>query len=110
MIAGSVKPSGAWNTVKRSCTVWSQRSASTSMLGLPMRCCVRGVPFFFSSRRRHTRYWRDWSSDVCSSDLARVEVDRAIALERAEAGELAVDGKADELHGSWPPDRSSGQL
>src|SRR5438445_3722898 len=25
--------------------------------------------FFFSSRRRHTRYWRDWSSDVCSSDL-----------------------------------------
>src|SRR3712207_333933 len=30
-------------------------------------CC--GVVFFFSSRRRHTRYWRDWSSDVCSSDL-----------------------------------------
>src|SRR3712207_7222829 len=25
--------------------------------------------FFFSSRRRHTRYWRDWSSDVWSSDL-----------------------------------------
>src|SRR5581483_5075422 len=25
--------------------------------------------FFFSSRRRHTRSWRDWSSDVCSSDL-----------------------------------------
>src|SRR5258707_13008328 len=24
---------------------------------------------FFSSRRRHTIYWRDWSSDVCSSDL-----------------------------------------
>src|SRR3712207_9569653 len=24
---------------------------------------------FFSSRRRHARYWRDWSSDVCSSDL-----------------------------------------
>src|ERR1035437_7566462 len=23
---------------------------------------------FFSSRRLHTRYWRDWSSDVCSSD------------------------------------------
>src|SRR5207247_3226958 len=26
--------------------------------------------FFFSSRRRHTRSTRDWSSDVCSSDLA----------------------------------------
>src|SRR5438105_5612047 len=25
--------------------------------------------FFFSSRRRHTRSTRDWSSDVCSSDL-----------------------------------------
>src|SRR3712207_6405114 len=31
-------------------------------------CCF----FFFSSRRRHTRYWRDWSSDVCSSDLGVV--------------------------------------
>src|SRR3712207_7234668 len=30
------------------------------------------VFFFFSSRRRHTRYWRDWSSDVCSSDLWRL--------------------------------------
>src|SRR6266496_5635898 len=27
--------------------------------------------FFFSSRRRHTRSLRDWSSDVCSSDLPR---------------------------------------
>src|SRR5690606_40884938 len=26
--------------------------------------------FFFSSRRRHTRFSRDWSSDVCSSDLS----------------------------------------
>src|SRR5690606_39727311 len=29
------------------------------------------VVFFFSSRRRHTRFSRDWSSDVCSSDLWR---------------------------------------
>src|SRR5690606_39888320 len=27
------------------------------------------LAFFFSSRRRHTRFSRDWSSDVCSSDL-----------------------------------------
>src|SRR5207302_3691535 len=27
--------------------------------------------FFFSSRRRHTRFSRDWSSDVCSSDLTQ---------------------------------------
>src|SRR5690606_39878217 len=29
--------------------------------------------FFFSSRRRHTRFSRDWSSDVCSSDLEKYE-------------------------------------
>src|SRR5690606_40958901 len=32
--------------------------------------------FFFSSRRRHTRFSRDWSSDVCSSDLLhRIQID-----------------------------------
>src|SRR3712207_2997437 len=40
------------------------------------------IVIFFSSRRRHTRYWRDWSSDVCSSDLA------------AEVGELYEEGDA----------------
>src|SRR5437660_187328 len=33
----------------------------------PLRGTLRF--FFFSSRRRHTRWPRDWSSDVCSSDL-----------------------------------------
>src|SRR2546429_4240832 len=48
------------------------------------------VFFFFSSRRRHTRCSRDWSSDVCSSDLEfqhprlcpRVSFDRAIRRKR----------------------------
>ena len=31
--------------------------------------------FFFSSRRRHTRLVRDWSSDVCSSDLPWIDTD-----------------------------------
>src|SRR5438876_2285816 len=31
--------------------------------------CSLVVEFFFSSRRRHTRWTGDWSSDVCSSDL-----------------------------------------
>src|SRR5947209_19557859 len=39
-----------------------------------MRVAFLFVIFFFSSRRRHTRYWRDWSSDVCSSDLASSEI------------------------------------
>src|SRR5256885_8398662 len=33
-----------------------------------------GEIVFFSSRRRHTRLQGDWSSDVCSSDLARVDL------------------------------------
>src|SRR5437868_472836 len=49
--------------------------------------------FFFSSRRRHTRSKRDWSSDVCSSDLQ--ELDKAkLALEVAkvqQAGEAAAN-------------------
>src|SRR5437762_5971374 len=34
--------------------------------------------FFFSSRRRHTRYIGDWSSDVCSSDLVSAGLDYAM--------------------------------
>src|SRR3712207_9173050 len=79
------------------------------------------VFFFFSSRRRHTRYWRDWSSDVCSSDLWRpgsrrgVDADavrddaaaapgddgRAAATARPVAGDPkgAVSGKSVDLGG-----------
>src|SRR2546422_7935877 len=38
------------------------------------RACHWTLFFFFSSRRRHTRCSRDWSSDVCSSDLTASEV------------------------------------
>src|SRR3712207_9433261 len=37
--------------------------------------------FFFSSRRRHTRYWRDWSSDVCSSDLDLINGRRVVLID-----------------------------
>src|SRR5206468_4553598 len=36
--------------------------------------------FFFSSRRRHTRSDRDWSSDVCSSDLLGRRLGRTVLL------------------------------
>src|SRR5438270_8873009 len=36
------------------------------------KICNNILTFFFSSRRRHTRFDCDWSSDVCSSDLALV--------------------------------------
>src|SRR3712207_2938043 len=39
-----------------------------------------GSYYFFSSRRRHTRYWRDWSSDVCSSDLPVNQVARLLSI------------------------------
>src|SRR3712207_7156025 len=45
---------------------WMIIKCGAMSLVLPVMCCFI---FFFSSRRRHTRYWRDWSSDVCSSDL-----------------------------------------
>src|SRR5207302_8267173 len=38
--------------------------------------------FFFSSRRRHTRFSRDWSSDVCSSDLGCGSAKRASLVTR----------------------------
>src|SRR5258707_14116755 len=44
--------------------------------------------FFFSSRRRHTRYWRDWSSDVCSSDLM-LRDDALLAFERHATSKLS---------------------
>src|SRR5690606_19161434 len=43
--------------------VASPREPAARRGGRTPRC------FFFSSRRRHTRFSRDWSSDVCSSDL-----------------------------------------
>src|ERR671912_1965172 len=44
-------------------------------------CTLPGaLLFFFSSRRRHTRYWRDWSSDVCSSDLQQADARWDICL------------------------------
>src|SRR2546429_6631959 len=47
------------------------------------------IPFFFSSRRRHTRCSRDWSSDVCSSDLQLERViDDALDTRTREDGGL----------------------
>src|SRR5207249_8646535 len=41
--------------------------------GLGLAVTIAAHTFFFSSRRRHTRSKRDWSSDVCSSDLSRAQ-------------------------------------
>src|SRR6266511_4932540 len=49
--------------------------------------------FFFSSRRRHTRFSRDWSSDVCSSDL----IGRSTSRQIAESLGLSLDTKVSDL-------------
>src|SRR2546422_8515462 len=51
---------------------------------------MQNVVFFFSSRRRHTRCSRDWSSDVCSSDLERAR--RQVAHELEIIGRLDLAG------------------
>src|SRR6266496_4856397 len=56
--------------------------------------------FFFSSRRRHTRSLRDWSSDVCSSDLVEIveETDPGDAGEEMHPAEQ-------ELHSGFGKER-----
>src|SRR5437763_9567237 len=50
------------------------------------------LSFFFSSRRRHTRYIGDWSSDVCSSDLSSAADAQADRDEEADpAGATATE-------------------
>src|SRR5207253_3954096 len=45
--------------------------------------------FFFSSRRRHTRWPRDWSSDVCSSDLVPIGEEAVLRPQ-----EFSLEGRA----------------
>src|SRR5207247_6365260 len=56
---------------------------------------VCGRLFFFSSRRRHTRSTRDWSSDVCSSDLAFGPDGRLWQFARDSEGSLGLWDLAD---------------
>src|SRR3989440_6543638 len=59
--------------------------------------------FFFSSRRRHTRSDRDWSSDVCSSDLRRLQpayeqrVPHHLAFETGEILALRRPARTEQL-------------
>src|SRR5438270_7651449 len=70
-------------------------------------CNVLFVFFFFSSRRRHTRFDCDWSSDVCSSDLFCRSVHeihlRPKNVELADYGAVEkgapLQGKIDERRG-----------
>src|SRR5260370_26305427 len=54
-----------------------------------------GFFFFFSSRRRHTRFKCDWSSDVCSSDLQKLEILKNDADPPAIARHIAAAERRD---------------
>src|SRR2546430_9181467 len=58
--------------------------------------------FFFSSRRRHTRFDCDWSSDVCSSDLDRCRHSARAGQPRA----VVLDGSGGSGRGYGHRDRS----
>src|SRR5690606_39799878 len=53
--------------------------------------------FFFSSRRRHTRFSRDWSSDVCSSDLKDIPPPKQSDTKETRA--LVFDSYYDDYRG-----------
>src|SRR5437870_13545205 len=62
--------------------------------------------FFFSSRRRHTRWPRDWSSDVCSSDLsttAEVVAAKNAVLVTTRAMASFVHNKVAAVRGGGKP-------
>src|SRR5699024_11479013 len=62
---------------------------------------LRLVFFFFSSRRRHTRSKRDWSSDVCSSDLVYSFADKEDAealVDEEGKGEIMEPSDLDNHH------------
>src|SRR2546430_12419826 len=56
---------------------------------------MSSVFFFFSSRRRHTRFDCDWSSDVCSSDLAALSV--GVAFVKLGLAGVTSEARADRL-------------
>src|SRR5258705_11419797 len=60
------------------------------------------VFFFVSSRRRHTRCLSDWSSDVCSSDLARGEAEREMQRVAGAAVGLVAAPKRDQTRLARP--------
>src|SRR5438093_5617163 len=67
---------------------------------MELTSCLLSFFFFFSSRRRHTRLVSDWSSDVCSSDLADWKP-HAVSQLNGKAGMVQQSGKFQIVTESW---------
>src|SRR5690348_6988341 len=101
---------------------WARRRKSPISMGKPQApeserrggCgkgygVTRGYFFFFSSRRRHTRWTGDWSSDVCSSDLGGL-CNRAGADRGGPAVDPRNDLEVDSSARAWLRVQSRDQL
>src|SRR5207253_7484424 len=62
------------------------------------------LTFFFSSRRRHTRWPRDWSSDVCSSDLTWRAISPQANTRAARVNAVASSSATTQPSGEGPSD------
>src|SRR5437868_10016303 len=82
-----------------------QRDSETPVPCLLRRYTTRSFFFFFSSRRRHTRSKRDWSSDVCSSDLVSFA-----ASTRSRSTPPSSSKRSDRPTCGSGPDRKSTRL
>src|SRR5687768_9871404 len=90
---------------------WTAQRVRISGPGGGVLFCV----FFFSSRRRHTRCSRDWSSDVCSSDLALTQARKFggpvlvhVLTTKGQGYDIAVANENDQMHQAPPFDRETG--
>src|SRR5690349_24248793 len=94
-----------WSMVRTVCeTAHGKRGGPGPIQGLPLSVgSLSCWLFFFSSRRRHTRSLRDWSSDVCSSDLTiikqRLSLSEPVSLESQDftASSMALEQLAARL-------------
>src|SRR3989440_7641953 len=72
-----------------------------SLFGISYCCLCPLFFFFFSSRRRHTRSDRDWSSDVCSSDLQAVAAQAAAERRRDIPAAESIVSEEVERFWAW---------
>src|SRR3712207_7064352 len=98
----------ARRTSRRSTPTYCSSAMTSSITSTVLsRAPTARIFFFFSSRRRHTRYWRDWSSDVCSSDLGEQCRQHVLAVEEdaAHPSEVVEPYVVEVQAGGVAPDR-----
>src|SRR2546421_2173577 len=78
------------------CFIFQAQDVIRALVVTGVQTCV----FFFSSRRRHTRSDRDWSSDVCSSDLSELQSRSDLVCRLLLVTGVQTDRKSTRLNSS----------